>query len=490
MSDFLRIFISYAREDSSDLALMMRDDLQAVGHAAWLDLSEISGGANWSEAIERAIEQCDVALTLLSPASYHSQYCRAEQLRALRKGKRVIPLLVIRGAEIPLHLEHLNYLDFSDVSRYESMLRDLLSDLTAGRAFMMPAANSHGTGNGEKLDSGASRGTASPFKLQRPTHKPVIEKRDAAAFRRHINELRQMPWLGSRYWWPYFLFTYGDMHDVARTLTEGAVRAPAARQGGSGGSSGSSSGRWDDSVRLFFRPRTPELWSAEGIRPAAQRRAESYHMPVYLLFDLEAVICHPDARFSTGDPVQTRKTNATSSAFAEMPFETIYHDTMVRPDERDEIMLTRKAQVIVPDPLSLEGLQYIWCRSDAEYETLRFLLPPEIWQKWRDKMTARTDYTLFNRRWTYVKTGLLTPESVHLRFQTPGEDMTGTYQARAEITFNNGQKQAWQDEHFLADTDLVIDLGGSPASDGYTLRFYLDDVLAYANRFTPSNGLL
>lgn len=480
MSDFLRIFISYAREDSSDLALMLRDDLQAVGHAAWLDMSEIAGGANWSAAIERAIEECDVALTLLSPASYESQYCRAEQLRALRKGKRVVPILVLHGSEIPLHLEHLNYLDFSDPSRYDSMLRDLLSDLTAGRAFMIPAANGHGTGSAEKSD-----GRASPFKLQRPTRKVVVEKRDAAAFRRHINELRQMPWLGSRYWWPYFLFTYADVHDVAQTLVEGTVRAPAVRQSNRGAGS-----RWDDSVRLFFRPRTPELWSAEGIRPIGQRRAESYHMPVYLLFDLEAVICQPDARFSTGDPVQTRKTNATSSAFAEMPFETIYHDTMVRPDERDEIMLSRKAQVIVPDPLSLEGLQFIWCRSDAEYETLRFLLPPEIWQKWRDKMTARTDYTLFNRRWTYVKTGLLTPETIHLRFHTPGEEATGSYQARAEIAFNDGRKQTWHDEHFLANTELVIDLGGSSGSEGYTLHFYLDDALAYANRFTPSNGLL
>lgn len=476
MSDSLRIFISYAREDSSELALMLRDDLQAVGHAAWLDLSEISGGANWSEAIERAIETCDVALTLLSPASYQSQYCRAEQLRALRKGKRVVPILVRRGSEIPLHLEHLNYLDFSDSSRYDSMLRDLLSDLTAGRAFLMPVSNGHGTQNDDHA--------LSPFKPQRATRKPVVEKRDAAAFRRHINDVRQMPWLGSRYWWPYFLFTYGDVHDITRTLTDGTLRAPAALR------SGHNNGRWDESVRLFFRPRTPELWSAEGIRPVSQRRAESYHMPVYLLFDLEAVICQPDARFSAGDPVQTRKTNATSSAFAEMPFETIYHDTMVRPDERDEIMLSRKAQVIVPDPLSLEGLQYIWCRSDAEYETLRFLLPPEIWQKWRDKMTARTDYTLFNRRWTYVKTGLLTSESVHLRFHAAGDELTESYKARAEITFKDRRKQVWNDDQFRAEPDLVINLGDSSAADGYTLHFYLDDALAYASRYAPTNGLI
>ena len=63
----------------------------------------------WSQDIERAIERCEVVLALVSEGSYSSEICRAEQLRALRKGKRVIPLLAHAKAERPLHLEHLNY---------------------------------------------------------------------------------------------------------------------------------------------------------------------------------------------------------------------------------------------------------------------------------------------------------------------------------------------------------------------------------------------
>lgn len=470
MNDTLRIFISYAREDARELALTLRDDLQSVGHTAWLDLSEIAGGANWSEAIEEAIEHCDTALTLLSHASYHSQYCRAEQLRALRKGKRVIPILVQRGAEIPLHLEHLNYLDFSNLDRYDSMLRDLMSDLTAGRAFMIPA-------------SAQVADQASPFKTQRPQKKSVVEKRDATAFRRHIAELRKMPWLGSRYWWPYFLFTYADVHEVAETLKGGALRAPAARTGKRGS-------RWDESVRLYFRPRTPELWYNEGIRPNSQRRGEQCPVPIYMLFDLEAVICQPDVRFSAGDPAQTRKTNATSAAFAEMPFEAIYHDTIVRADEREEIMQSRRAQVIVPDPLSLEALQFIWCRSDAEYETLRYLLPPEVWQRWRDKVTARTDFTLFNRRWTYIKDALLTEQSARLRFQAINDEAGGTFGLRIEVEMADGTRCEWHETTFHAQDDIVCEFNSLPTQQGYSIRVYLDDVLAYANRYQPSQGIV
>ena len=120
----VNIFISYGRADGRDLAIRLRDDLLAVGCKVWLDLDEIPGGASWSLKIEEAIEHCHVTLALMTQASYESQWCRAEQLRSLRKGKRVIPLLLQEDAEIPLTLEHLNYLNFTDLSRYDAMFRD------------------------------------------------------------------------------------------------------------------------------------------------------------------------------------------------------------------------------------------------------------------------------------------------------------------------------------------------------------------------------
>ena len=128
------IFISYARKDGRDLALRLRSDLQHNGNTVWLDTSEIEGGASWSVEIEYAIEKCDIALTLLSDGSYKSEICRAEQLRCIRKKKRIIPILVQADAERPLHLEHLNYRDFTSISEYapsfETLLEDLGSDYT------------------------------------------------------------------------------------------------------------------------------------------------------------------------------------------------------------------------------------------------------------------------------------------------------------------------------------------------------------------------
>jgi hypothetical protein len=120
----VRVFISYARKDAAELARQLHGELEKAGVEAWLDTARIAGGAVWTADIERAIDRCDVALALLSPGSYQSDICRAEQLRALRKGKRVIPVLVKPETEIPLHLEAQNY---RDPAQFDLILQDIQS---------------------------------------------------------------------------------------------------------------------------------------------------------------------------------------------------------------------------------------------------------------------------------------------------------------------------------------------------------------------------
>jgi hypothetical protein len=468
----LRVFISYARQDGKELALRLHDDLKAVGYAPWLDLSEIQGGASWSEHIEDAIEACDVMLALMTAASYKSDYCRAEQLRAIRKGKRIIPLLGQPDSDRPIHLEPLNYIDFSDVDRYEEKLRDLLSDITAGRALRPP------------VPAQREQALTKLFKGRQGSRANIGEKRDASAFRRYIADLRRANWLGSRYWWPYFLFSFADMPAVVEMLKVGALLSPAR-------ASGRSSSRWDESVRLYFRPRTPDLWSAEGIRPMEQRRNDATPLPVYLLFDMEAVLCQQNVRFGAADPAYAKvNTYTTASAFNDLPFEMIYHDSYVRPDEREEVMQSRRAQVIVPGQLGLESLQYIWLRSNAEYDTLRAMLPADLWRQWRDKITTRTDYTLFHRRWTYVDEALLTEKNARLRFNMAALESDRTFEARAEAETSQGRQFVWTDESFVAGDDLIMELSSLDTPVCYTLRFFLDDTLAYMGQYQASDGVL
>jgi hypothetical protein len=128
----LKVFISYARKDGAALAQRLQADLGAQGFDAWLDTQRLAGGASWTTEIEQALDACQVALALLTPGSYVSDICRAEQLRALRKGKRVIPLLAQSGSDVPLHLETKNYRDFTGAKPYDEEFNLLLEDIYLG----------------------------------------------------------------------------------------------------------------------------------------------------------------------------------------------------------------------------------------------------------------------------------------------------------------------------------------------------------------------
>jgi len=459
MSEALYIFISYGRKDGRELAFRLRDDLMANGHFVWLDTEEIPGGADWSSQIEQAIEECDITLALLSHHSYQSQWCRAEQLRAIRKGKHIIPLLVQDDAEPPLHLEHMNFLNFADTTQYDRMFRALYSDIVAKQAFKRPTPNTHGK--------------KSPYKKQRGTpkrQKSEHEKRNAPAFRRHIRALRNEDWQ-ARFWWPYFLFHFTDVPTLAKLLTDGEIVAPY-HQGDAFKS------RWDKFVRLYFRPRTPDLFRSEGFRDTAHLSKYPTPMPAYLLFDLEAVMTHGDSVFSDGDPRVTKKTYKTPRSFSELPFDTIYHDSWFMPDEREEVMHYRNAQVLMPEKMSLESLQIIWMRSTAEYETLHYLLSDDVWRHWRDKITTRTDYHLFNHKWAYITHASLLADMAVLRFNPCQlKAQCSTFMAKAIIRYTDGRVFTWQDDAFTPDKELAISM---PDKSAYDFEFYLDEQLAYA----------
>ena len=125
----IKVFLSYARRDAIDLAARLNSDLSGKGFEVWQDTTRIPGGASWTLKIERAIDTHDVLLALLTPGSYGSALCRAEQLRALRKRKRVIPIIARPNSDIPLHLEPSNWRDFTDDRSYGTRLEELVRDI-------------------------------------------------------------------------------------------------------------------------------------------------------------------------------------------------------------------------------------------------------------------------------------------------------------------------------------------------------------------------
>jgi|SRR5271167_1821536 len=135
-----RVFISYARKDGASLAQHLQSDLTTAGFDAWLDMLRIDGGRVWSTEIEQEIDTRQVTVALLTRGSYESEICRAEQLRAPDQGKRVIPVLAVKGADRPVYLYARQYRDFTNDANYAAILAELLADIRGDATASLPDA--------------------------------------------------------------------------------------------------------------------------------------------------------------------------------------------------------------------------------------------------------------------------------------------------------------------------------------------------------------
>ena len=312
--------------------------------------------------------------------------------------------------------------------------------------------------------------------------------------RRHLDDLRQANWLGStRQWWPACLFHCTDILNVLSILEQGELvsRVQAEQTGklqvdiASPEVIAGTEAQWQDYVRLYFRPRTPTQYRNEGFRPLSQLSWNSHcPVPVYLIFNAVTVLSRLDCRFSDGN-LGSEYANVESnvSFLKQIPFNLVYHDTWFNPPERDQIVHHRNAEVLVPQRMGLESLLYLGCRSDAEYKTLLHLLPPQTRSTWVDKIGVWPRLHLFNRKWTFVDQVELSTQRIMFRFNrnssTPGPFNTHFELEESET----GHRYHWSDSEFQCKRTLELHLSNIRNTDDYTARLFLNDHLAYANRY-------
>ena len=327
-------------------------------------------------------------------------------------------------------------------------------------------------------------------------------KADSAKFDGFLNTLKREPWIGTRDWWPDFLFHFTDIKNAVSVLNSGFLysRREAEKQNLIVEDSASSQiiSHTDialtDFVRFYFRPLTPTAYMNEGFRPAQKLYHDAHcPVPVYVLFDLANVITLKDTRFSAGSLARTEHSLLDSAEdFANLPFRDIYHSSgwgHQSRDRQDEIKNRRHAEVIYPTRISLSRLEYIVCRSQAEYETLHNLLSPSVWNQWKQKVAVSKFRKLFNSEWLFVKEVNSSQQYIEVGFNFPAQSRyNGPFSLRVDITDNisgvngNFEKRYEDIVSELVEPRLVLDVS-SLNSTNYTTRITIDGILAYLGQY-------
>lgn len=117
----MRIFISYARVDKPYCKQIV-DLLDMLD--VWYD-QRLHIGQKWWDQIIYRLNWCDGFIYLLSPDSVASEYCRRELDLAISLNKRIFPVLIVKGTEVPANLLHIQYADLTnglDVTAAKTLL--------------------------------------------------------------------------------------------------------------------------------------------------------------------------------------------------------------------------------------------------------------------------------------------------------------------------------------------------------------------------------
>src|SRR5215469_13304051 len=104
MAHVEKVFISYRREDATDIAGRIRDWLIKSWHLAkdkvFMDVTGVPAGADFMQFIDQTIAQCQAMIIVISPSwlarvnDPGTSYVRLEAEAALRHHLRIIPILV------------------------------------------------------------------------------------------------------------------------------------------------------------------------------------------------------------------------------------------------------------------------------------------------------------------------------------------------------------------------------------------------------------
>lgn len=327
-------------------------------------------------------------------------------------------------------------------------------------------------------------------------------KTDAEQIKAFLEELVAKDWIQrtERRWWPQFVFHYTDIQNAARVLQDGYLYSrkrleDTRRLMVSSGSpkvlSGTSS-TIKDCVRLYFRPKTATQYYTEGIHSQLsleKSRFPEAHcpVPVFFLFNAADILTRADCSFSSrGLGATDYQILSTAQELRQLPWPKIYHTGWIASDSTREIIAHRMAEVIVPQQLDLSALRFIYCRSDAEKDTLMHLLPRDLQQSYQKKTFATTRNDLFFRRRTFVEQVTLFPDTVKLHF-SPDTESPGPFHLRVELTNGSGQAFVKEETTFILRKPYTYTQQLPVKESRYSIRFLLDDHLAYENSYEEMN---
>jgi TIR domain len=129
----LKVFLCHGSEDKAAVRSLY-ERLWAEGMEPWLDEKDIELGADWDQAIRRAIRNCDIVLVLLSQTSIDKAGYVQKEIRfaldraeEMPEGRTYIIPVKLEQCDLPQRLSRWQYAKLYDPTGYQRLIETLKS---------------------------------------------------------------------------------------------------------------------------------------------------------------------------------------------------------------------------------------------------------------------------------------------------------------------------------------------------------------------------
>ena len=127
----------------------------------------------------------------------------------------------------------------------------------------------------------------------------------------------------------------------------------------------------------------------------------------------------------------------------------------------------------------MEHLRFIRCRSEAEYETLRDLLPGKVLAKWGKRISAVNKDAIFFSKWTHVLKAEISNKSIKIYFN-PDSRAPSPFSVETRICeIESGKIYSWNAKGLQLNE--VLSFNFTQEIKDYQVQLYIDGHIAYSN---------
>lgn len=240
-------------------------------------------------------------------------------------------------------------------------------------------------------------------------------------------------------------------------------------------------------VRLYFGPSTPTQKNNEGIKPKEQIVNNAHcPIPIMFVFDFKKIFMLNDIKFTDGN--LAKNPNIYNSIFdlTRLNFNLIYHRSWFYPEDRDVIINSRHSEVLIKDYLNLDNnLRLIATRSEAEKETLIYMLPDELKIKYQNKIYVQPQTGIFINDWLYVNKVSIVENQIHIDWHKCSNSLhcESKYDLliEAKNIYTGNIRKFAQSNWYPAKSKLKINLPMDFNIRQFELSIKIDDIISYHN---------